>query len=179
MSTFVSREPIAHLIDPDNFEPFDLLGPRVQFLTPATERDGAPCVLRGVLPSSRCVPLHSHHDPETFFVVSGELEGLTQSSEGMCWVGLTTGDIFHVPGGARHAWRNRSRQDAVVMVITTPRLARFLREIGEPCIAGGPPPAPPTAERIRHFDETATRYGYWNATPEENAAVGLEMPMSV
>jgi hypothetical protein len=34
-------------------------------------------------------------------------------------------------------------------------------------------------EELRRFHETAERYGYWNATPEENAAVGivlLEVP---
>jgi hypothetical protein len=28
-------------------------------------------------------------------------------------------------------------------------------------------------DAIQHFLQTAERYGYWNPTPEENAAVGL------
>jgi hypothetical protein len=34
---------------------------------------------------------------------------------------------------------------------------------------------PPTDEAIARFLVTAERYGYWNATPEENAAVGLHL----
>jgi hypothetical protein len=34
---------------------------------------------------------------------------------------------------------------------------------------------PPTPEELQHFAATAIRYGYWLATPEENAAVGLTL----
>jgi hypothetical protein len=38
------------------------------------------------------------------------------------------------------------------------------------------PAGPPSAEAIERFLATAERYGYWNATPEENAEVGLALP---
>jgi hypothetical protein len=34
-------------------------------------------------------------------------------------------------------------------------------------------PARPSAEEMRHFQEIAKRYGFWNATAEENTEVGL------
>lgn len=62
------------------------------------------------------------------------------------------------------------------MIVTTGKMGRFFREIGRPIAARGQRPAPPSAEAIRQFLETARRYGYWMATPEENAAVGLAVP---
>jgi len=43
-------------------------------------------------------------------------------------------------------------------------------------VAGGAAPLPPSGETIRRFRDTARRYGYWNATPEENARLGLVLP---
>jgi len=34
---------------------------------------------------------------------------------------------------------------------------------------------PPSGPAVRQFLGTAARYGYWNATPEENAEVGLRL----
>ncbi|HWT23907.1 MAG TPA: hypothetical protein VN213_10415 [Solirubrobacteraceae bacterium] len=47
-----------------------------------------------------------------------------------------------------------------------------LREVGSPAGAGRAA-EPPHAAAVRHFPEVSERYGYWNATPEENARVGL------
>ena len=42
--------------------------------------------------------------------------------------------------------------------------------------AGTTTAAPPSPEAIERFLQTSARYGYWNATPDENAAVGLTLP---
>jgi uncharacterized RmlC-like cupin family protein len=115
------------------------------------------------------VPLHSHADPETFLAVSGEVEGLAMAEEGFRWIPIRAGDVFHVPGGARHAFRNRSREPVVTVLVSTVRLARFFHEAAAP----DDPGVAPGDEAVRHFAETAARYGHWLATPKENAAVGL------
>jgi quercetin dioxygenase-like cupin family protein len=91
----------------------------VTYLTPPDAEDGEPCVTRGTIPPGVVVPLHSHADPETFLVVSGELEGLAVAAHGFTWVPVRPGDTFHVPGGARHAWRNTAREPAVTTTVTT------------------------------------------------------------
>jgi hypothetical protein len=55
----------------------DLLGPTVEFIT---SPDGPEdfCVLKGTIPPGVAVPLHSHDDPEAFFVVSGPQQALIQ-----------------------------------------------------------------------------------------------------
>ncbi|HYH90061.1 MAG TPA: cupin domain-containing protein [Solirubrobacteraceae bacterium] len=154
----------AQLVDPSAVETLDVLGPTIQFLT-APDDDSAPCVMRGTIPAGIDVPLHSHADPETFLMLEGEVEGLVASAEGFAWVPVAPSDIFHVPGGAKHAFRNRSGTAAVMNIVSTGRIGRFFREVA----------SPPTVE---HFAETAARYGHWLASPAENAEVGLTVPPS-
>lgn len=167
---------IAHLIEPEHLETINILGPTIQFLTepePVDER--GPCVMRGTIPPGVSIPLHSHADPETFLALSGEVEGLSHSDKDFAWVTIKPGDVFHVPSGAKHAFRNPGHRPAVMIVTSTSKIGRFFRELGAP-IAPGAAPRPPSAEDVQRFLDTAARYGYWNATPEENARVGIEVP---
>jgi quercetin dioxygenase-like cupin family protein len=163
---------IAHLVDVHRLETIDVLGPTVQYLT--SPEAGEPCVMRGTIPPGVVVPLHSHADPETFLMVSGRAEGLALSGEDVRWVPVGPGDVFHVPGNAKHAWRNPSHEPAVAIIVSTPKMGRFFRELA--AAAGPRPEWPPSQETLHAFLDLADRYGCWNATPEENAAVGIAMP---
>jgi quercetin dioxygenase-like cupin family protein len=154
----------------------DVLGRTVQFLTRAEDGESKPCILRGVIPPGVIVPLHSHTDPETYFPVSGEADALAERAGELNWQRIRPGDVFHVPGNAKHAFRNWSTEPAVMFIVTTPRIGRFFEEVGTPARSQTEPPGPPSRETMRHFRATAERYGYWNATPEENARVGLTVP---
>jgi quercetin dioxygenase-like cupin family protein len=114
-----------------------------------------PAVMRGTIAPGVVVPLHSHADPETFVALGGQVEAFLDWE----WIQVAPGDVLHIPGGARHGFRNREDESAVMIVISTPTIARFFREV-----AGATP---------EHFLAVSERYGYWNATPEESAAVGL------
>jgi quercetin dioxygenase-like cupin family protein len=163
----------AHLVDPDEAETLDVLGPTIAFLT-APEL-GTPCVMRGTIPPGGIVPLHSHPDPETFLTLAGEVEGLVMSLGGHRWVRVAPGEVFHVPGHVPHAWRNPSQVPAVMNLVSTAKIGFFFREVGTP-VDG--PPSPPSDDDLRRFQETAERYGYWNATPEQNARFGIALPGS-
>jgi mannose-6-phosphate isomerase-like protein (cupin superfamily) len=156
----------AHLVDLNAARILDVLGPTIQFLTAIA--DDAPCIMRGTIPPGATAPLHSHPDPETFVALSGGLEGFTTAGR---WVRIEPGQTFHVPGGAKHAFRNHGVEPCVAVVVTTARLGRFFQEIGRPLGAG-----PPSAEAIQRFMEIALRYGHWNASPEQNAAIGISLP---
>jgi quercetin dioxygenase-like cupin family protein len=152
----------------------DLLGPTVEFLTSPQEASIGFCVLRGVIPPSVSVPLHSHPDTEDFFVISGEVQALRQGTEGYEWIVLKAGDHLHVPSGERHGWRNVSSGPLVAFIITTTKLGQFFQEVGRP-VADTPQPvtAKDLAHFLAHYETVSAKYGYWNATPEENAAVGI------
>jgi quercetin dioxygenase-like cupin family protein len=177
MQATITREEIAHFVDPENVETINVLGPTVRLLTPPAADDAAPCLMRGTIPPGVVIPLHSHSDPETFIAGSGEVDGLIDRDGVFEWVGITPGDIFHIPGGTKHAFRNRSRAPAEVTIVTTSKIGRFFREVGTPVRAGGRPPGAPSGETIRHFLDTAARYGYWSASPEENEQIGLAVPL--
>jgi quercetin dioxygenase-like cupin family protein len=144
----------------------------LEFLTSPEEAQNDFCVLRGVIPPGVSVPLHSHPDTETFFVISGEMLALRQGAEGYDAIVAKTGDYIHVPAGARHGWRNVSSEPVVAIITTTARLGRFVQEIGRP-LTGAPQPVTP--EDLARFATVAAAYGHWNGTPEENAAVGIRL----
>ena len=176
MSNPIPATRVAHLVDPHGVEILDVLGPTIQVLTEPGADDGSPCVMRGTIPPGVAVPLHSHPDPETFILLSGNAEGLAETDGDLGWARIEPGGIFHVPSGAKHAWRNQSRQPAVMIVVSTAKMGRFFREIGTPVAPERQPSGPPSPDRIRHLLETTERYGYWVATPDENARVGLALP---
>jgi quercetin dioxygenase-like cupin family protein len=162
---------IPRLVDPRTIERLDVLGPIVEILTPPDSDDEAPCVLRGTIPPGVAVPLHSHPEPETFVTLTGEVEGLARPDGRTTWTRIGPGDVFHVPGGAQHAFRSSSHDPTTMIIVTTASIARFFREVGTP--VGVEPP--PLEEVLERFLAASRRYGYWNATPQENAAVGVQL----
>ena len=151
----------------------DVLGPTIEVLSRPSRQDSGLCVLRGVIPPGVIVPLHSHEDPEDFYLLSGSQQVLSQQAGGLQWIDAHAGDYVRIPPGTMHAHRNVSSEPAVDLVITTPKLGRFFEEIGQPVSAS---PEPPSPEYIERFVATAIAYGYVLGTPEENAAAGIELP---
>jgi quercetin dioxygenase-like cupin family protein len=137
-------------------------GTRMEILSPLNE--DAYCVMIGTLPPGISVPLHSHSDAESFYGLTGEGEALVQTAAGLEWKRLRQGDFIHIPGGMKHAWRNRSSEPISTLVTCTVRLGRALREMGQ--VAASP-------DAIQRLAEISQRYGYWLGGPEENAAVGI------
>jgi quercetin dioxygenase-like cupin family protein len=149
----------------------------VQLLSELETDDRRSRVMRGTIPPGVVIPLHSHADPETFFVLSGEVLGLADA-EAVTWLRIGPGDIFHVPGGVKHGFRNRGSEPAVMLLISSANMYRFFREIGTPVRPGARLAGPPSAATMQRFLEVSERYGYWNASPEENARVGIAMPVA-
>jgi len=131
-------------------------------------------VLRGVVPPGSSVPLHHHADAEDFLILSGTQQVLVADDDGvLAWQDAHAGDYIRVPGRAWHSHRNVTDEPAVDLIVTTPRLGRFFEEIGRPVTDDM---APPTAEEVANFVAKSHEYGYVLASPEENAAYGIEVP---
>jgi quercetin dioxygenase-like cupin family protein len=118
-----------------------------------SDADDDYALIRSEFPSQVVVPIHSHRDRETFYILAGELEGLWEDR----WIKLGAGDVLDIPGGIKHAWRNVSGAPAPLLFMTTMRLGPFLRDIGRP-VATLKPSAPDPADLRRLFD-TARAYG--------------------
>jgi quercetin dioxygenase-like cupin family protein len=147
----------------------DLFGPQVHALTRLSDEDDEYCLFRGILPAGVFVPLHSHADRETFYILDGELQGLIRDR----WMTLTAGDVLDIPSGIKHASRNVSDAPVSVLFVTTMRLGRFFCEVGRPVAAV--PPGPPTPRDLQRFVEVSHAYGHWLGSPEDNAAVGISL----
>src|SRR5262249_31664647 len=108
--------------------------PKNGVLTDTSRDDEDYCVSFATMPPGVVVPLHSHADRETFYILSGEMQGY--DGDAGTWRTLRAGAVFDVTDGLRHAWRNASDSEASMLFVTTNRMARFLREASELKIGG-------------------------------------------
>jgi quercetin dioxygenase-like cupin family protein len=147
-------------------------GTLFEFLASPDESGSEICLIRGTIPPGVAVPLHSHSDVELFYVLEGSLEAFQFGNGTHGWVSFGPGDIVSISGNAKHALRNSSPLPATAVIVTTSNLYRFFQEVSKP-VDQDRAATPPTPEEIQKLIETASRYGYWMGSPEENAAIGL------
>jgi quercetin dioxygenase-like cupin family protein len=132
------------------------------------------CFIRGTVPPGVAVPLHSHSDLEIFYILEGAME-VFQSKEGASgWTTVGAGAVVALRGNVKHALRNTSSLPATLALVTTSRMWEFFSEVSKP-FDPRRRPAPPTPEEKTNFVATVARYGYWMASPEENAAIGISL----
>jgi quercetin dioxygenase-like cupin family protein len=147
------------------FSPQQDVRPTNQYLTELTDGNEDYCVMLCILPHGVVVPMHSHADRETFYIVSGTMDAF----RGDHWEMLSAGDVFDVKDGIKHAWRNSSGNAASMLCVTTMRLGRFIRDIAVDGDSSDPQAA------ARHFQRLVEDHGYWLASPDENSAIGLNV----
>jgi quercetin dioxygenase-like cupin family protein len=166
-------ESFTHIIVERDREALEVFGPSIQFLVAPQPSDEAACVLKGTIPPGVSVPVHSHPGIEALFVLSGEVEVLSEEGGKARWIAAGPGDFIEVPSNAKHGFRNRSQHPTIQLITIPSQLGRFFQEVGGPL--QGKRVSPPSRDEIQRFLKTAERYGYWLATPEENAAVGISL----
>lgn len=150
-------------------EVFELFGPTIQFLTPLPDDDDGYCLLMGDVPPGVVVPIHSHSDHETFYILAGEVQALKEDH----WQTFGAGDVFDVPGGTKHAFRNVSAKNASFLIVTTMALARFLGQVARPI--ANLPLGPPSNEALHRFAQASLAEGHWLGSAADNAAVGITL----
>ena len=150
-------------------EVFDMLGPTFHYVTPLSDADGGYCVLKGTVPRGVVVPIHSHADRETFYILAGALEAL----KGDRWQTFGAGDVFDVPGGTKHAFRNVSAESVSILIVTTIAMGRFFQRVGRPI--ANVSPGPPSKEVLQWFAQASLAEGHWLGNAADNAAVGVTL----
>jgi quercetin dioxygenase-like cupin family protein len=174
MEKLSTTVPFARVVRECDCSVFEVLGASVEFFVGPQPGDEAPCILKGTIPSGVLIPMHSHDVIEIFFVLSGNIEVLVEAGGKMQWVEACAGDLIEISSNAKHAFRNRSQNPVVNLLFTTSKHGRYFQEIGRR-LASGESVRPPAPDEIQHLLKTAQRYGYWFATPEENASVGITL----
>ena len=153
---------------------FNAAGVLLQFLASPEEVGDGICLIRGTLPPGVVVPLHRHEELELIYVLEGTLE-VYRSNEGSAgWTEAPAGGVAVIPSNVKHALRNGSSLPVTLVLVTKSQLYTFFRELAKP-FDSNHPPTPPTSKETHDLFAVAAKYGYWLASPEENAAIGLCM----
>src|ERR1700735_5804076 len=85
---------------------FIVLGVLLQFLSTPEQINDQISVMRGTVPSGVVIPLHSHADPEIFYVLNGSIEIFQAGGQSAGWQIVTAGEVVSIPGNVRHALPN-------------------------------------------------------------------------
>ena len=153
---------------------FIVLGVLLQFLSTPEQINDQISVIRGTVSSGVVIPLHSHADPEIFYVLNGSLEVFQAEGPSAGWKTVTAGGVVSIPGNVRHALRNTSPSPITLIIVSKLELYSFVRELARP-FDPNRPPAPPTPEEMQQLFSVAERYEYWLASPDENTAIGISL----
>jgi quercetin dioxygenase-like cupin family protein len=153
---------------------FIVLGVLLQFLSTPEQINDQISVMRATVPPGVVIPLHSHADPEIFYVLNGSLEVFQAEGPSEGWQTVTAEEVVSIPGNVRHALRNTSPSPITAITVSKQELCSFFRELARPFDPNSPP-APPTPEEMQHLFSVAQKYEYWLASPDENAAIGISL----
>ena len=130
------------------------------------------CLIRGMMPPGVVVPLHRHEEPELLYVLEGSLEVYRSDGPSGGWIAARVGDIVVIPSNVKHALRNGSSVPTTLVLVTKSELYKFFRKLAKP-FDPNERQTPPMPEAIQELVAVAAEYGYWLASAEENAAIGL------
>jgi quercetin dioxygenase-like cupin family protein len=167
----IRREKQEHVASAE--QTFDIFGVRLQFLIAPEQSSGKISLYRGTLPPGVVIPVHSHPEPEVFYVLEGNLEVYQESGAQQGWSIARAGNVVAIPADVKHALRNTSSSPATTVLVTQDRLYAFFREIAKP--VDGQPGTPPSPEELQQLFIVAAKYGYWMGSPEENGAIGINL----
>ncbi len=152
----------------------EMVGARFEMVARMGDAENDTVLFRTTMAPGKLVPLHSHIDPECFYVLDGQLDVFI-ADETRKWHVVMAGKSLLVADGVKHAVRNAGAKAADVILATNNRFARFVGEAGH-IVALATPSTPPSTEDIQRMLSASTAFGYWNATPDESAAVTGEKP---
>lgn len=153
---------------------FAVVGTLLQFVSTPDQNSGNLSVMRAGIPPKAVIPLHSHADPEIFYLTEGTMEVFQDDGRSSQWQTANPGDVVTIAGGVKHALRNPAANPVMTVLVSEGQLYRFFQELAEPLDPGAQPPVPTPGVMQRLF-EVAARYRYWIGSPAENAAIGINL----
>ena len=147
----------------------DMMGARFEMVARMGPNANDAVLFRTRMEPGKLVPLHSHIDPECFYLLEGQIDVFVVD-DAPKWRRVETGQSYLVANGVKHAVRNAGQKTADIVLATNNRFASFLGEAGRSA-APGAVFTPPTSEDIQRLMRVSQAYGYWNASPAESAAI--------
>ena len=129
---------------------FNMFGVLLNFLVTPNETGDEISLFKGTLPPGVVIPLHSHAEPEVFYVLEGSLEVYREGDQSQGWSATQPGGVLAIPGKVKHALRNTSSTPTTVILVTQDELYNFFRSVAKPFEAGQMP-APPAPEVMQQL----------------------------
>lgn len=133
-TTLIATRPVTR-VRPNEGAPLATPAGTFSVKLEAEETNGADAVAVASVPP----PLHWHPFGETFWVLTGTFEFSTVGEYGVETAELGSGALFHVPPDAPHTFKNVGATTGTLLVIASPVLVEFLREIAAMATPEGPP----------------------------------------
>jgi quercetin dioxygenase-like cupin family protein len=146
----------------------DMVGSRFEMVARLGAGQNDTVLFRTRMAPGKHVPLHSHIDPECFYVLEGQIE-VFLVDDASTWHVVEAGRSLLIADGIKHAVRNLTENAADLVLATNNRIAKFLGEAGR-SVAPNALFEPPSPDEIQHMLRVSQAYGYWNASPAESAA---------
>ncbi len=112
-------------------EVLQVTGLTIEILAQSNSGAGNVALMRAILPPGATIPLHTHPEPETFYVIEGRLDLHLEDA----WHGGGPGTLLHVPGYAMHAVRNGGEAPCIVLCVTPASLLAVFRSMALPGVA--------------------------------------------
>ena len=163
--------PVVHTTDAPMFS---VVGTRLQFVSTPEQNGSNISVMRAGLPARAVVPIHSHAEPEIFYVIEGTMEVYQNDCTSSGWQTAGPGDVVTIAGGVRHALRNPTSDRVTTVLVSEERLQRFFQELADPLEPATFPPAP-TPEVMQRLLEVSASYQYWIGSAADNAMIGIDL----
>ena len=145
---------------------FSFIGLQFQFPATFEHTKSDLCLMRNVMTPGLFVPLHSHADPEIFHVLEGSMEVY---QDGGGWSRVNAGEVLALEGHIKHALRNADK--CICMTATGTELIQFFQEASVPLDQG----SDALSAQFQQLGKAAAEGRMWMGTPEENAAIGIEL----
>src|ERR1700732_259259 len=111
---------------------FNTFGVLLNFLVTPAETGHEVNLFKGIVSPGVVIPLHSHAEPEVFYVLEGSLEVYRESGQPQGWSTPRPAGVVAIPGNVKHALRNTSSTPTTVLLVTQEELYNFSPSIAKP-----------------------------------------------
>src|ERR1700732_2816975 len=88
---------------------FNTFGVLLNFLVTPAETGHEVNLFKGIVSPGVVIPLHSHAEPEVFYVLEGSLEVYRESGQPQGWSTTQPEGVLAIPGKVKHALSSDSR----------------------------------------------------------------------
>src|ERR1700761_6553673 len=107
----------------------DMMGARFELVARIGAHKSDIVLFRTPMAPGKLVPLHSHADPERFYLLEGEIEVFVVDDAAK-WRTINAGRSILLANGVKHAVRNQTEKTADIVLATNNRFASFLAQAG-------------------------------------------------